>query len=306
MPLIKATPPNNIVASLDKDIDVFFGLDKIGLSHQNKRACVRLCGEQPTKDGAELVSQLLDRIAQNRSSLTELGKAARGKEMWRWKKNRKLRLATTSLEVRVERAIACSLNDDWVNQVPAASGLTKAREGRRSVDIIHRHNAREFTFIELKALRPGERPIGQQTPLFAAMEVLKYGLLLLFCKKNRDVLFPSGIERRPILNANRVHLEVLMTPNCYLRSVKKVPFHIGWLNRLVTDGLNELNEYQKLTNCESGVQFEFSFKVLPRSFVWGDEDHESLVTNPEGSLRWNKLRDRIVEAIEKRELALLL
>jgi hypothetical protein len=314
MPIIKSTTPNNIIASLDKDIDEFFGLDGMGLSHQDKTACIRLCNEQPSKDGAELIRRLLNRIARNRSSLTDLGRSARGKEMWRWEKQLTLSPNNTRLEERIERAIVRLLDDDWVNQVPAASGLTNAREGRRSVDIVHRRSTVEFDFIELKAFCPtktasGARrktPSGEQTPLFASMEVLKYGLLFLFCRKNRDLLFPKGIEKRPILNANRVHLEVLMTPNCYLHSERQGPFCIRWLNRLISDGLNELNEYQKLTNCVSGVQFEFSFKQLPQSFVWGDEEHIALVTEPEGSPRWNTLRDRIVEAVDKRELAPLL
>jgi hypothetical protein len=306
MPLIKPTAPNNIVASLDKDIDEFFGLDRIGLSHRNKGACVHLCKEQPSKDGAELIRILLRRIADNRSTLTEASQAARGKELWRWKKNKRLSRNNTSIEVRIERAIARLLDDEWVNQVPSASGLTDEDEQRRSIDIVHRRSPVEFDFIELKALRSGKRPSGEQTPLFASMEVLKYGLLFLFCKKNRDLLFPEGTERKPILNANRVHLEVLMTPNCYLHSERRGPFRIGWLNRLLTEGLNELNQYQKDTNCESGVQFEFSFKTFPRSFVWADEDHGALTTALEGSLWWNKLRDRIVEAVDKRELALLL
>jgi hypothetical protein len=236
----------------------------------------------------------------------EAGRAARGKELWRWEKQLTLSASNKSLEVRIERAIARLLDHDWVNQVPAASGLTDAKEGRCSVDIVHRRSAEAFDFLELKALRPGRTSSGEQTPLFASMEVLKYGLLFLFCRKNQNVLFPGGIERRPILNANRVHLEVLMTANCYLHSARRGPFRIEWLNRVISEGLGELNEYQKLTNCESGVQFEFSFKEFPRSFVWADEDHEALVTNPESSLCWNKLRERIFEAVDKRELALLL
>jgi hypothetical protein len=303
---IRNTKPQNIVASLDDDIDEFFGLDAVGLSHQDKKACLLLCDEQPQKDGAELVCRLLDRIVRNRSALTETGRAARGSQTWRWKKNISLRRDYEGIEVRIERAIARLLNDDWVNQVPAASGLTDANNRRCCVDIVHRRHAVEFDFIELKALRPGINSSGAQTPLFASMEVLKYGLLFLFCKKNRDLLFPGGIEHRPILNANRVHLEVLMTPNCYLHSARKGPFRIAWLNRLITDGLNELNEYQKLTNCDSGVQFEFSFKELPQNFVWADEDHEALVTNNGGSPCWITLRDRVVEAVEKRVLAQLL
>ena len=306
MPSTGATGNKNIVASLDNEIDAFFGLDRLGLSHQKKTACVLLCKEPSRRDGAELVRRLLDRIVENRSALTEAGLAARGNELWRWKKNTSLSLANTSLEVRIEKAIVRLLGDTWTNQVPAASGLSEDAEQRRSVDIVHRHDPKEFAFIELKALRPGETSRGDQTPLFAAMEVLKYGLLFLYCKKHRDLLFPGCIEHRPILKANRVNLEVLMTANCYLHSEKRGPFRIGWLSCLIADGLHELNEYQMLMNCESRVHFDFSFRQFPGSFVWSDEDHEALLTSTEGSLCWNMLRDRIVAAVEERELALLL
>jgi hypothetical protein len=190
--------------------------------------------------------------------------------------------------------------------VPAASGLTEQALKRCSVDIVHRRSAVEFDFIELKAQRPGEYSQRHQTPLFASMEVLKYGLLFLYCKQSRDVLFPSGIDNRPILNASRVHLEVLMTPNCYLHSANRGLFRIAWLNQLIAEGLQEINEQQNLSTTGSGVQFDFSFKQFPGSFVWSDEDHEALLNSAEGSLCWNTLRDRIVAAVEERELALLL
>ncbi|MCZ2152987.1 MAG: hypothetical protein LC114_03630 [Bryobacterales bacterium] len=174
---VKQIPVNNIVASLDQEIDEFFGLDRIGLSHQHKDACVRLCEDPPRMDGAELVRRLLDRITQNRFALTEAGRAARGVQTWRWKKNTTLSRENKSLEVRIERAVARLLDDDWVNQVPTASGLTEEDEPRRSVDIVNRRSAREFVLIELKALRPGKASSGNQTPLFAAMEVLRYGLI---------------------------------------------------------------------------------------------------------------------------------
>jgi len=97
-----------------------------------------------------------------------------------------------------------------------------------------------------------------------------------------------------------------MTPNCYLRSERLGRFLIGWLGQLIADGLNKLNEYQKLTNCEHRVYFEFSFKEPPQDFVWSDEDHEALVNISSGSPYWDSLRGRIAAAMEKREPALLL
>jgi hypothetical protein len=109
-----------------------------------RSSCVRLCKTPPTLDGVLLVQQLLTRIATNRASLTERHQAARGREAWRWKKSTELSPRNTNPEIRIERAIARWLDDDWVNQVPVASGLTDAMEHRRSRDIVHRITSHEF------------------------------------------------------------------------------------------------------------------------------------------------------------------
>jgi hypothetical protein len=294
------TEPNNIVASLDKDIDEFFGLDRVGLSHQNKTACVRLCDEQPKTDGAELVRRLMNRIGQNRSALTEADRAARGSQTWRWKKNTNLNPVNKSIEVRIERAVARLLDDDWVNQVPTASGLTDSDEQRRSIDIVHRRSAGEFDFIELKALRPGERSSGHQSPLSAAMEVLKYGLIFLYCKENRSILYPDADVAKPVLEARTVHLEVLATTNCYQRTEQAEPFRIAWLNQLVANGLMELNRQPN-----ASVSFDFAFRQFPKSFVWTDSDHHNLVACEPNSECWITLKNKVQAAVMNREAVAL-
>jgi hypothetical protein len=293
---VNATGPHNIVASFDKDIDEFFGLDGLCLSHQSKKACLLLCDKQPQKDGAELVRRLLDRIARNRSALTEAGRAARGSQTWRWKKNIGLSRDYKGIEVRIERAIARLLNDDWVNQVPAASGLTDGDERRRSIDLVHRRSAVEFDFIELKALRPDERSSGHQTPLSAAMELLKYGLIFLYCKDNRKILYPNTTVARPVLDAETVHLEVLATPNCYRRTERTEPFPIAWLNQVVVSGLMELNR-----RPDAAVSFDLAFTQFPESFVWTDFDHDQLLACEPNTDCWIALRNKIQAAVLNRE-----
>ena len=293
---MNATVPNNIVASLDKDIDEYFGLDGVGLSHQSKKACVLLCDKQPQKDGAELVRRLLDRIAQNRSALTDAGRAARGSQTWRWKKNTILNPDNKSIEVRIERAVARLLDDDWINQVPAASGLMDGDEQRRSIDIVHRRSAVEFDFIELKALRPGERSSGHQSPLSAAMELLKYALIFRYCKETRPVLYPDTTVARPVLEAEKIHLEVLATPNCYRRTERTEPFRIAWLNQLVVNGLMELNRRPNVA-----VSFDFAFTQFPESFVWTDSDHHQVLTCEPNTDCWTALRNKIQAAVLNRE-----
>jgi hypothetical protein len=261
---------------------------------------IRLCDEPPSKDGMELVRRLVARIDQNRSNLTDAGRFARGKEMWRWRKNTNLNPANKSIEVRIERAIVRLLGDDWVNQVPTASGLTAASEGRRSLDLVHRHSAVEFDFIELKALRPEQRSSGHQSPLFAAMEILIYGLIFLYCKENRGDLFADSTTQRPILDAEIVHLEVLATSNCYRRTERAEPFRIGWLNQLIVQGLTELNRHS-----EASVSFNFTFRQFPEGFSWTEADHHQLLTCDPSSECLTALRHKIQAAIENRECVML-
>jgi len=300
MTFINPIAPNNIATSLDQDIDDFFGLDGASLSHRDKKACLLLCDEPPQKDGAELVRRLLDRIARNRSALTEEGRAARGSQTWRWKKNTNLSRGNKSIEVRIERAVARLLDDDWVTQVPAASGLTDGDERRRSIDIVHRRSAVEFDFIELKALRPGERSSGHHTPLAAAMELLKYGVIFRYCKDNRKILYPDTTVARPVLEAETVHLEVLATPNCYRRTERTEPLRIAWLNQLVVSGLMELNRQP-----DAAVSFDFAFTQFPESFAWTDVDHDQLLTCEPNSDCWIALRSKIQAALMNRERVVL-
>ena len=184
--------------------------------------------------------------------------------------------------------------------MPAASGLTDGEEQRRSIDIVHRRNAVEFDFIELKALRPGERSSGHQTPLSAAMELLKYGLIFLYCKENRKSLYPDTTVARPVLEAEIVHLEVLATPNCYRRTENTGPFRIAWLNQLVATALMELNQ-----RPHAAASFDFVFTQFPQSFVWTDSDHDQLLTCEPNTDCWNALRRKLQAAVMNRERVVL-
>ncbi|MBN9663524.1 MAG: hypothetical protein J0H49_35325 [Acidobacteria bacterium] len=295
---IPPTSINNkgIVTSLDRIIDDFFGLNQINLSYINGSAYGRLCREKPELDGSELARRLLTGISGNRSALTQAGKPVRGSQMWRFKKNPKLASGNASLEVRIERAIARLMDSDWVNQVPVASGLTAGHEAKRSIDLVHRRSDTEYDFIELKALSPGKRCGGNQTPLFAAMEILQYGLIFLYCRENQLVLFPGTADLHPLLRARIIHLEVLMTPNCYQQQGGIDLSGIAWLNSILLGCLEELN---RRTPCL--VSFTFAFRQFPQEFLWTEDDHRALVESEIDGCWPGTLRDKIQRAIAGRE-----
>lgn len=135
-------------------------------------------------------------------------------------------------EVLLERMICSAGNQKkrliW-NQMPAASGLLPlppkredgkrriASEGRRSIDLVYQPNDAEeiYEFLELKIRRKD----GSADSLrHAALEILEYGLLYLFSRKNREVL---GYANRPdktryaVLGATEIRLRVLAGEEYY-------------------------------------------------------------------------------------------
>lgn len=62
----------------------------------------------------------------------------------------------------------------WFNQIPAAQGLTSRYDGKIAVDLVCRTGVGRYDLIELKFPKDDSG----DTPLAAAMEVLKYGGLI--------------------------------------------------------------------------------------------------------------------------------
>ena len=102
-------------------------------------------------------------------------------ENWRLNDPRtELARENDSPEVCLERAIVRTMNalertNVWVNQVPIASGLIHPTSDRiRKIDLVHKLGEGTFEFIELK--------VRSDTPLYAAMEILKYALVYAFSR----------------------------------------------------------------------------------------------------------------------------
>ena len=111
----------------------------------------------------------------------EAGYSNPSKENWRWKQHLELSPANTSPEVGLERSIVDACGDSWSNQMPTASGLVSSTADKRSaVDLVYRENPTTYSLIELK--------VGSNNPLFAAIEILRYGLLFVWSGNNQDRL----------------------------------------------------------------------------------------------------------------------
>ena len=161
-----------------------------------------------------------------------------------------------SAEVTLERALMGALatagRTDWSNQVPLISGIAGPHAfKRRAIDLVWRQGESCFEFVELKMT-------SDDTPVFAAIEILVYGLLWLLSRRDRKVL---GYAANPILDAQELRLSVLAPRDYYSR------YSIGPLAIAVNDGLRKLGQ-------QHGVVMEFRFTAFPAPFPWSRDPRD--------------------------------
>src|SRR5271157_41700 len=169
-----------IFDGVDKLIGRSLGVMGIGEPphHRHTTSALRLSSKPSSFDGKLLVSSILARMERNWQVQRDRGVGRLGSDQnWRWEKKPHISPQNPSIETHIEKAIANECDESWVNQVPTASGLmTSTNERHCDIDLAHRVSEGEFEFIELK--------YGSDTPVFAAFEILKCGLLYLFSRKH--------------------------------------------------------------------------------------------------------------------------
>jgi hypothetical protein len=274
----------SILHNVTDIIDQALGLRTIGnriYTSANKSACIRLCSRSEQNrqiDGSSLVRSILEQIAANRRELNDKCLPCTGGRNWRFETMYDFDLET-KYEMQLQKAIAILLDGEWANAVPTASGLTECRETARDIDLVQRLSGEEWRFVELKAMRRGGGGCrGDQTPLFAALELLQYALIFHFSKQHAALLGYRA-DKNPVIAAEKVHLEVLMTTNCYFyrsriqrsRNSTTDRFNIEWVHDLISEGLRALNEQQPHL-----VQFDFCFSEFSEDFEWTEDDHRQL------------------------------
>ena len=192
-------------------------------------------------------------------------------------------------EVLLERSIVekCSdrLNKDsdslclW-NQMPVASGLLPKHdkenpnkrtpsEGRRAIDLVYRPDGPSgpIEFLELKVMRgDGSRDSLRE----AALELLEYGILYLFSRKNLvDLGYdkPSDDNSYDVLNAPIIRLRVLSTSSYYAgqsigsfpidatnTALKKIIANNGFGNLEMDIGFQVLADHGDWYSCFTGKE----------------------------------------------------
>ena len=242
---------------------LFSGVDEainraFGITSYRHRSMFREVITSPPKsfNGVDFVDGIFKIIQENwESCVLSKGRKPSG-ENWRWF-HPKTALAdhNSSAEVCLERALvdACLTagRTDWSNQVPLASGLVDGSSYRRkAIDLVHQRNDQAFDLIELK--------VASDNPLYAAMEILQYGLVWLLSRRDRERL---GYAGKAIIEAEDV-LFVVLAPEIYFenRDVRRI-------GKPLDRGLSVLGE-------KHGVRLGFRFQSFPSAFR-GDFKYEA-------------------------------
>lgn len=239
-----------ILTGVDEIIEFRLDIPGIGSRpprYRNRKVARELSARRSALGAAELVDEIFDQIHSNWRSFA--GDRQPSLENWRFEKQLHIAPGNESREKTLEKAIARAAGEAWVNQVPTASGLVSASVDRsRNLDLVYRSAPARFEFIELK--------VESDNPLYAAMEILKSGVLYIFARSS----FSSTAQgSSPILNAKTVHLRVL-APSNYYRG-----YRFDWLETALTIGLqNAITKRVLNPPCT----MDFMFNAFPSSFDW--------------------------------------
>jgi hypothetical protein len=175
------------------------------------------------------------------------------RQNWRFVLIDRIGANNSSPEVTLERALARACKalgrSDWANQVPVASGVLDARSHRRAaIDLVHRFDPNSYELVELK--------VGSDTPLHAALEIIRYGMLWILSRRDKRAL---GYGSIPLLDAKSIRLRVL-APTRYYRGLE-----LGYL----ADGLNRAVSLVGEREADAAMSFEF--QDFPADFKWPAE-----------------------------------
>lgn len=246
----------SIFDGLDEVCDKWLGVDaswqgkpphykrKINLQQLCQNGWGDLCGQH-------LMENLYNQILKNWT-----GCPCNGKQNWRFEKRPHLGKSNHRPEVTLEKTITRITDDNWVNQVPTASGVDSTG-GKHCIDLIHRDRG-VFTFIELK--------VKSDHPLYAAFEIIKYGMVYIFSRIHTEQL-GYQVKNKELLRANEVRLQVLAPPAFYAAE------SIKWLRSLELCLNNGLEVFAQK---ELQIPMSFNFFVFPTSFAWNPAGHEDL------------------------------
>lgn len=177
------------------------------------------------------------------------------RENWRFKKQLLVSKTNQSPEKQLEKKITRITDENWINQVPTASGLYDAHHDKlRNIDLVHRLAPKRYEFIELK--------VNSDTPLKAAIEALICGVLYIVARLHYADQYKETPE---LLQAEQIQLCVL-APHAYYER-----YSLPWLPIALNPGLQAVLAQRRLD-----LKMDFQFKVFPFDFKINGEESELL------------------------------
>lgn len=253
-----------ILKDVNEIIDKKLGVWSIGKTsphYRHKKACDQLHRfPLPNFSADDLLTEVYAQIETNWEK--RLRNKSPSPENWRFEPHEYIAEQNKSLEIQLQRAIIKSERNmpldarKWANHVPTASGLWDHRcDKHRAIDLVHLCQGQNrydiIEFIELKVDTDGGHPV------YAAIEVLLYGILYIFSRRHLEVLEYKPTEQ-PLLQAKVVHLVVLAPCEYY------DGYQFEWLEREITNGL------RRFIQESEGYKIDFKFHEFPKDFSIGE------------------------------------
>lgn len=239
-------PTLDLFEGLDPLINAAFGVVDYGQAS----AALNVSHRRPLDlDGTAFVRAVFDHLAGNWERA--MARSPRGSaQNFRWPVPQLVLAdhntsAEITLERRLIRALTAAGRTDWSNQVPLISGVAGPHAyKKRAVDLVHQTPEGGFELVELK--------VASNTPLFASIEILVYGLLWLLSRRDRHRLRYAG---RPVVEATTLRLSVLAPAAFY------APYDLADLVHALDEGVAALGR-------ECGVTMSFGIYAFRSDSTW--------------------------------------
>jgi hypothetical protein len=230
----------------------------------HKKSLQKFLSDPPRNlNGTELVQQLLDRITRNWREAQPRARRAFSQKNWRFDKQLTIDPNNPGLEKRLEKRIAFLTDDDWANQIPTSSGLIESGGKQCNIDLGHRKGT-AYSLIELKS------GAGADTPLYAAIEILRYGVVYLFSRLHRGRL---GYDDKRVFDATTIRLRVL-APRPYYCLYKCSKLNaLKWLAEPISQGLALFAS----NRFDGDLAMDFAFDAFPEGFDCEAADNDLLL-----------------------------
>jgi len=241
--MVKKATSCSIFNGTDEIVSSVLGLGP-GKTLKQKSTCRRLApGSLSTSDFVAMVSDLYNRMENN---LTD---RIPSRENWRIERQTYIGSGNRSPEVLLERAIALlgerKVLKDWFNQIPVASGLINETADRRAAIDLLRYRNERVELVELKW--------ESDTPAYAAIEILRYGLIYLLSYVNRDAF---GYADNPLMGTGLVSLRVL-APQKFFDDC-----NLTWLRCGLDEGIHAFVDRK----TDQALSMDFGFLAFPAAF----------------------------------------